>query len=113
MDPTERLISEPLAAVPESGPADHPHAMGEPVLPARFRWRDAEFTVAEVLEAWKGYSPRASNVRGRYVRRHWYRVRTETGRVLTIYFVRTTQTGSRKEKGWWVYSEAAGEKPAR
>src|SRR5512146_2545970 len=109
MDPRERLISEPIAPVPDAEPADHPHEMGEPVLPSRFRFRETEFRVDAVLEGWKSYSPRAANTRGRYVRRHWYRIRTDSGRVLTIYFVRTTQTGSRKEKGWWVYSEAIPE----
>lgn len=109
MEPRERLISEPIAPVPGAEPADHPNAIGEPVLPSRFRFREGEFRVDAVLASWKSYSPRAANSRGRYVRRHWYRIRTDEGRVLTIYFVRTTATGSRKEKGWSVYSEAVPE----
>jgi hypothetical protein len=100
----ERLISEAIEPIRDEAAEPAPAAGGNPTPPQRFRWRERDVTVAEVLETWKGLSPRAANVRGQYVRRHWYRVRTADGHVMTIYLVRTAANASRHRPGWWLYS---------
>lgn len=101
---SERLISEAIEPIRDAAVDLAPAATGEPAPPARFRWRDRDVTVAAVLEQWKGLSPRAANVRGQYVRRHWYRVRTAEGEEMTIYLVRTAAGKSRHRPAWWLYS---------
>lgn len=101
---SERLISEAIEPVRDEAAEPAPAAGGDPIPPSRFRWRDREIAVAAVLDKWKGLSPRAANVRGQYVRRHWYRVRTGEGEVMTIYLVRTAANVSRHRPGWWLYS---------
>ena len=101
---SERLISEAIVPIRDEALDRAPAAGGDPIPPVRFRWGDREVTVAAVLEQWKGLSPRAANVRGQYVRRHWYRVRTTDGDVMTIYLVRTAANAPRHRPGWWLYS---------
>jgi len=100
----ERLISEAIEPIRDGTAEPAPAAPGEPIPPGRFRWRDRDVTVTTVLEKWKGLSPRAANVRGQYVRRHWYRIRTAEGQVMTIYLVRTAANVSRHRPSWWLYS---------
>ena len=100
----ERLVSEAIEPIRDEATEQAPAAAGDPIPPGRFRWREREVAVAAVLEKWKGFSPRAANVRGQYVRRHWYRVRTADGEVMTIYLVRTAANASRHRPGWWLYS---------
>jgi hypothetical protein len=106
---TERLISEAIEPLYGDGAEDRGFVAGEPIPPSRFRWGEREVAVAAILETWKGLSPQpASGHGGRYVRRHWYRVRTAEGEVMTIYLVRTTP--KRGQQGWWLYS--VGEAPS-
>lgn len=99
---SERLISEAIKPIRDE--AAEPAPTGDPIPPTRFRWRDRDVMVAAVLEKWKGLSPRAANVRGQYVRRHWFRVRTADGVVMTLYLVRTAAGKSQHRPGWWLYS---------
>ena len=49
---SEQFISEPIELV--EGTFDTTAmTRGEPGLPERFKWRDKEYAVADVLEAWK------------------------------------------------------------
>ena len=98
----ERLISEAIVPLRDEGAEPAPASGGDPIPPVRFRWRDRDVSVVDVLEKWKGLSPRAANTRGRYVRRHWYRVRTADGDVMTIYLTRAAPNAPRP--GWWLYS---------
>ena len=100
----ERLISEAIEPIRDGAGDPAPAAGGDPIPPERFRWRDRQVIVTAVIEKWKGLSPRAANVRGQYVRRHWYRVQTADGHVMTIYLVRTAANASRHRPGWWLYS---------
>ena len=81
-------------------------APGEPLLPARFRWRDEEYRLAEVLRKWKSSSPCRHGSREVYLRKHWYRIRTTDGTAMTIYFERQARQASKKTKRWWVYTIA-------
>ena len=99
----ERLFSEPIRPVYGSV-ADAPYRVGDPVLPGRFRWRDGEFEVAAVLEAWKELSPRSAAMPDRYVRRHWYRIRTGDGREMKIYVERRGRVRGRSKPGWRLFT---------
>lgn len=108
---TERLISEAIEPLYGDGAEYRAFVVGEPIPPSRFRWGGREVAVAVILETWKGLSPQpASGQGGRYVRRHWYRIRTADGEVMTIYVVRTAPNRTRGQQGWWLYSvgEATG-----
>ncbi|HEY7727935.1 MAG TPA: DUF6504 family protein [Candidatus Eisenbacteria bacterium] len=99
----ERLISE--AIEPDlTTSAGHAYRVGDPVVPGRFRWRGEEYAVAAVLRAWRELSPGTRAMPSRYVRRHWYRVRTADGSEMTLYVERRGRTRGRSRPGWWLYS---------
>ena len=106
----ERLISEPLqplfsAAEDRSRPAENEfQAVGEPMLPQRFVWRGEELAIAEVTERWKEYSRPGAAMQERYLRKHWYRIRTAEGREMKIYFERQARSKSGAKQRWWVFS---------
>jgi hypothetical protein len=80
-------------------------ARGEPGLPHKFRWRDQEWNVAEVLDTWKEHGDCSHGSGERYVRKHGYRVRTTNGWLLRIYFQRTFGRGKFQRKDrWWIQS---------
>jgi hypothetical protein len=98
------FVSEPLT--PLGGSFDTAlMAQGEPGLPQRFRWRSREWHIATVLEKWKDHGDCRNGSDERYVRRHVFRVQTEEGPLLQIYFQRTMGRSSGKSRlRWWVYS---------
>jgi len=100
---TERFVSEPIK--PVEGTFD-PTAMtrGEPGLPRRFVWRDEEYTVAEVLEVWKEEGPCKSGSSEMYLRKHWFRVATEQGAEMTLYFQRQPRSKRQSKARWWLYT---------
>ncbi|MDD5199432.1 MAG: DUF6504 family protein [Terrimicrobiaceae bacterium] len=80
-------------------------AMGEPGLPGKFRWRNRELVVAEVLERWKEHGDCRHGSGERYLRRHGYRLRTADGLVMRIYFQRSFgRSSSRVASRWWLHS---------
>jgi hypothetical protein len=76
-------------------------ARGEPGLPRKFRWRDRELTVTEVLESWREYGDCRHGSGERYLRRHGFRVRTVDGLVLHLAFQRSFGR-SRAAAHWWL-----------
>ena len=101
----EEFICEELT--PVAGTADAAAmARGEPGLPGRFLWRGRPFRVAGLIEAWKTVGPCRSNSRSKemYLRRHWYRVLVEPGRVMTIYCDRQAKDRNRPKSRWFIYS---------
>jgi phosphoribosylglycinamide formyltransferase-1 len=76
-------------------------ATGEPGLPRRFRWRDEEYQVAEVLEKRKTTGPCSHGSGERYVRKHWFRVLMADGTEMEIYFDRQARTREVKRR-WWL-----------
>lgn len=76
-------------------------ATGIPGLPHRFTWRGTEYSVAVVLKMWKTVGQCESGANEMYVRRHWYRVKTTSGDVMTLYCDRSVR-GKNKTKGRWV-----------
>jgi len=106
----ERLISEPLQplflAADDRSRSDESEfqAVGEPMLPQRFVWRGEELTIAEVTERWKEYSRPGATMPERYLRKHWYRIRTGEGREMKIYFERQARSKAGAKQRWWLFS---------
>lgn len=99
----EEFISESIK--PVKGTFDtEAMARGEPGLPARFVWRKVEYGVAEVIDKWKETSPCTSGSKEKYVRKHWYKIRTASGEVMKIYFERKPMSKSQRKMRWWLYS---------
>jgi len=109
IDTDESFISEPI--VPRSGSfASAGMARGEPGLPASFAWRGREYAVARLVESWKSTSPDRGGGSEMYVRKHWYRVQTSTGEVMTLYFTRQPSSGrSKSRQRWFLFSIREGE----
>ena len=102
----EEFVSEPITPVP--GTADpRPMARGEAGLPSRFVWRGREYRVARILQAWKTSSREGGSATGElYLRKHWYKVATATGEVMTLYCDRQARSAKRPKARWWLYTMA-------
>ena len=79
-------------------------ARGEPGLPRRFVWRNAEYAVAEVLKQWKESGPCRSGSSEMYLRKHWFTIRCTDGTEMTIYFERQPRSKSQNKARWWLYT---------
>ena len=99
----EEFISEPIE--PVAGTFD-PAGMTrtEPGLPGRFVWRKTEYTVADVIRAWKETGPCKSGSGEQYLRKHWYKIRATSGEVMKIYFERKPMSKGQRKIRWWLYS---------
>ena len=87
-----------------------PMARGLPGLPRKFSWRGRDYAVLEVLEEKKETGDCTHGSGERYVRKHWFTVRTTGDLVMRIYFERQERSsgGSR----WRLYSvREAGQGP--
>jgi len=99
-----QFISEPIE--PEAGTFDaRVMARGEPGLPGHFTWRGVRYAVADVIEEWKS-SQREGGSGELYLRRHWYKVRTDPPAVMTLYCERQPggRTRAAAKRRWWVYT---------
>ena len=98
---TETFIGEPIAPENMSFSVS-PMAMGKPGLPRKFAWKGGSFSVLEVLEEWKECGNCRHGSGERYVRKHWFRVRTTEDLEMRIYFERQGRSsgGSR----WRLYT---------
>jgi hypothetical protein len=90
--------------------------------PARFRWRQEEFSVAELLSEWHSYGRRgraalnmtpahaqAALERGsRGVGRDYFTVRTGGGRVFTLYYDRAPKSVADSLGEWILLEEEMG-----
>lgn len=83
-----------------------PMATGAPGLPRRFTWKAQSFSVLEVLERWKETDSCRNGSGERYVRKHWFRIRTTGDLEMKVYFERQARSsgGSR----WRLYSIRRG-----
>ncbi len=100
---SEEFVGERIVPVPGML-----HTLGmtrrEPGLPRRFTWRGEQCEVAEVVERWKQTGPCTSGSGERYVRKHWFRVRTTDGREMVLYFERQARRGRQQKSRWWLYT---------
>jgi hypothetical protein len=77
---------------------------GEPGLPLRFRCRGREYAVAAVLERGKDTGPCRHGSGERYIRKHWFRIRTTDGVEMKLFFERQPRRGSTGKVRWWAHS---------
>jgi phosphoribosylglycinamide formyltransferase-1 len=97
----ERFIGRPLT--PEPGSCfGAPVAIGAPALPAVIAWNHERIEVAELLAAWKESGPCRGGSSERYLRKHWFHIRTSGGREMKLYFERQPRTGQKNR--WHLYS---------
>jgi hypothetical protein len=102
-DPRESFVSEPIEPHPGSFEATA-MARGEPGLPGAFTWRGAEYVVAQVVDTWRSYGREQGGTEV-YLRKHWYRIATTAGEIMTLYFDRQPRRGRAPAKGrWTLYS---------
>jgi len=100
--PQDEFISEPITPAPGTGDV-RAMARGEPGLPARFTWREREYTIVNVLEAWKS-SSREGGTGELYLRRHFYTVETDTGERMTLYCERQARNPRKPKARWYLYT---------
>ncbi len=101
----ETFIGEPIE--PKPGTFDAARmATGEPGLPRVFRWRGSEYTVAGVMDTWRSQEPGVGmDKKHLYVRKHFYRVKTTSGEIMTLYFDRKPPSGRGKSRQrWYLFS---------
>ena len=97
------------AITPVAGTQDTARmAGGGPGLPMRFAWRGTEYAVERVLDEWKETGPCTSGSGERYVRKHWFTVRTTDGAEMTLYFERRARSAREKKTRWWLYAISGG-----
>ena len=94
------FVSEPIVPIKASFDASG-MARGEPGLPQKFRWRNKEYVVAEVLERAKEHGDCRHGSGERYLRRHNYRIRTTDGTVMNLYFQRSAYRAKIPPKTRW------------
>jgi len=100
---TEKFVSDPIK--PVAGTFDtESMTRGEPGLPSRFVWRKKEYVIARIMDKWKETSPCTSGAKEKYVRKHWYKIRTTDGLNMKIYFERKSMSKGQGKKRWWLYS---------
>jgi hypothetical protein len=97
------FVSEPIVPVPGTFDAAG-MSRGEPGLPRQFRWRRKLVTVVQELESWRDHGDCRNGSGERYVRRHIYRVRTDDGSILRLYFQRTAGREAIGKARWWLHS---------
>ena len=99
----EEFVGEPIRPV---GGTFDPIGMTrrEPGLPQRFVWRDTEYTLATVLETWKEDGACRYGSGEMYLRKHWFKILTEQGPQMTIYFERQARSKRQSKARWWLYT---------
>ena len=101
----ETFIGEPIEPTPGSFDSAM-MARGGPGIPRTFAWRGREYNVAGVIEAWhtkeRGHGMDKEYT---YLRKHFYRIKTTSGEIMTIAFDRKPQ-GERGRQRWSLFSIA-------
>ena len=104
----EEFVSEPIQPVP--GTTDSAAMVrGEPGFPRSFFWHDTEYVLDEVLGTWKQSGPCKSGSNEKYLRKHWFKIRTTDGSEMTIYFDRQPRSKRQAKNRWWLYTVAQPE----
>lgn len=75
-----------------------PMSRGEPATPAAFTWSRRRYIIAKLLETDKQYgNDHTHGSSEKYLQRHWYRVQTDSGEIMKLYF-------DRYKKEWILHS---------
>lgn len=77
---------------------------GAPGIPREFTWRDQTYHVRDVLTTWKDTGPCTHGSGERYVRKHWFDVRTVEGPAMRIYCSRRPRRGASPTARWWIFT---------
>lgn len=96
----EAFIGEPIVPVEGSFLLSEA-AIGEPGLPREFSWRGKQFSIVAVLDKWKEAGDCHHGSGERYIRKHWYHVRTHEGLEMKVYFERQRRSGGSR---WRLYT---------
>jgi hypothetical protein len=97
------FVSEPI--VPDAGRFDTSSmSAGRPGLPEGFTWRGRHYAIREILDEWKVSEAEHHRSGERYYRKHFWRVRVDSGEMMTLYAVRHVKTGESPRKRWWMYT---------
>ncbi len=100
---SEQFVSEPLKPV-FAGESQRAMEPGAPLMPSAFVWREREYPVNLVLETWKETGPCRSSAHEQYLRKHWYRIVSRDGLVMTVYFLRQPSGAKRGAARWFLYT---------
>jgi len=99
---SEKFISEGLKPVASTFDTSR-MAAGAPGLPREFIWHGATIRISRVLREWKETGPCHHGSGEQYVRKHWYEVGDDTGRVMKLYFERHARGKGTKAR-WILFS---------
>lgn len=96
----DRFVSEPIE--PNRNSFDTTQiSTGVPGIPYEFMWKNKKYNVAKVIETWKSTGKCHSGSGERYVRKHWFRIRVQSGELMTLYCNRQCKKSG---TGWVLYS---------
>ncbi len=98
----ERFISEALKPVASTFDTAR-MAAGEPGLPGEFTWRDETIHISKVWREWRETGPCHHGSGEQYVRKHWYEIEDERGRMMKLYFERQPR-GKQSKARWRLFS---------
>jgi len=99
----DRFVGDPIKPVPGTADATM-MARGLPGLPRKFVWRGRQVEVAEVLGTRRTLGPCRHGSGEKYVRRHWFTVRTTDGATMTLYCDRQARRGQSAKARWWLFT---------
>lgn len=102
----EKFISEAIAPVVATFDTGR-MAAGEPGLPGEFTWHGERVRIVRVRRVWRETGACDHGSTDQYVRKHWYEVEDDAGRVLKIYFERNPR-GRQPAARWWLFSLQEG-----
>lgn len=94
-----RLISEPVIPLSHSFNAEA-MASGIPGVPMSFVWRNTEYRVNTILSIEKSLRKCDRGSNEKYVDKHFFRIVTDTGEIMTLYRTR----GATKKDQWILYT---------
>jgi hypothetical protein len=99
----QTLISEPIT--PEPGTFDTAMmSRGGPGIPRFFTWRGKRYEVLGLIETWTSRERGKGMDRGyTYIRKHFYRIKTTSGEIMTLQFDRKPR-GERGRERWSLFS---------
>jgi hypothetical protein len=110
-----RFIGEPIEAVFARVPA----LEKKPGCPDSFTWREASYTIVEILSEWHDYRRRgrmARNMQPKHARiacgrgswgvgQDYYRVSTSDGHIFDLYYDRAPADVDHRKGGWFLDKE--------
>lgn len=91
------FISKPLQSEATSFEADA-HGRIEPGVPRAFTFGAQRLVVVRVVREWRSNKSDRGDL---YLKRHWYEIEIDDGRIAVVYFDRGAKRGAPR---WWLFS---------